>query len=242
MIKNKLELSYNEANLFYFFGAVLFILLVSPNILELIRFQRKYASILTILQVEKDSARFIQEVEKILEKTKYAKTRNIFNITLAAGYCENGEYNKAYQVLSSVNPEDLISMNQAIYYYNMFAITFNLGDEKKAIRILEENKKLLKQCENHPTLEGARTINMVYRYLAEKDIEQAKYYLDKAEKLCNIPYLKDTIEFLKAAIMVDENSYDEARVVLKHLKEKKLTPSLIIKITKLEDSLELKTI
>ncbi len=240
IVESKMQLSQNESNLFYFLGVVLLIILLSPYIVDLLRFQRKYASILPILQDEKDPARFIQELEKILEKINNTKIRNLYIMSLAAGYCENGDYNKAHQLLSSVNPKDLLAINQVIYYINMFAITLNLGDEEKALTILEEKKTLIKQYEKHPSIESAITVNMAYGYLAKKDIDKAKYYLDKAEKLCHIPYLIDIIEYLKADIMVNENCYDEARVVLERLKEKKLTPSLIRKITKLEASLEVK--
>lgn len=220
-------------------GLVLFAVILLLTINEVIQFNKKYTNTLPILEEDKDPEHFILEIEKIIEKTDIKSFRNLLNMSLAAGYCENGDYNEAYQVLTSVDLKKLTDINKAIYYINMFAITYNLGEEEKAIMFLKDNRDLLLQYENHPKIRDFIAINMGYRYLAEKDIDKAKFYLDKAEITCTIPYLNDSIEFLKADIMVNEHNYDEASIILKRLKEIKVTPSLKNNIAKLENIIKL---
>jgi tetratricopeptide (TPR) repeat protein len=120
----------------------------------------------------------------------------------------------------------------------MFAITFNLGDENKAATYLDDNIKLLERYKYHPRIGCAIAANFVYRYLYENDLEQAKFYYTKAEKLCNSSYLKDALEYLKAEILGRDKCYDEAREVIERLKQNKLTPSMKNKIMKIEEVVE----
>lgn len=234
IIKNRIGVFQNE-EIFYSLGILFFIILISPYIIKMVTLQKRYASIISILQLEKDAARYVQELEEFIHKIKDSKTRNLLNLSLAAGYSENAEYDKAYQILMSMDSHNLVGLNQATYYINMFAITYNLGDEEKAATYLDDNIKLLNRYEIHPTIGSAMPINFVYRYLAENDLKQAKYYLDQAEEVCSIPYLCDTIEYLKADLLVRENCYDEANHIINRLKQNKLTPSIKNKILKLED-------
>jgi len=235
----KIDINHNDMMKYYLFGALLIIIiLICVGLFRVNRLKKVYSTVIPILNTQKDSQRFINELIKLVNKAPNF-TRNLLEINLAIGYSANGEDDKAYQIITSVDPRNLSKDNQAGYYINLFAITYNRGDETAAISILEENKDLLQQYENHPSLSAAIYANMVYRYITEQDFDNAKIYLDKADKVCTIPYLKDTIDYLNAVIMINDNYLEEARLQLQRLKENKPTPSLKIKIGKLEEMLSL---
>lgn len=233
IFKNKVGLNQNE--LIMFFSLVIVILFL-PDIIKGKQIKKRYKSILQILHVEKEPTRFIHELETLINDVDDLKTRNSLNMTLAAGYCENGEYDKAHQLIMSLNLKNFSDLGRVIYYINMFAVTYNLGDEDKAATILDDNMDLIKQYENHPQIGGAIAANFVYRYLAENNLIQAEHYLKKAEKFHNSGNLNDAIEYLKANILVKNKCYDDARNIIYTLKENGTTPSLKIKITKLESA------
>jgi len=235
----KIDINHNDMMKYYLFGALLIIIiLISVGLFRVYRLKNVYSTIIPILNTQKDSQRFISELINLVNKAPNF-TRNLLEINLAIGYSANGEDDKAYQIITSIDPRNLSEENQAGYYINLFAITYNRGDEIAAISILEENKELLQRYENHPSLSAAISSNMVYRYITEQDFDNAKLYLEKADTLCTIPYIKDTIDYLKAVIMMNDNCLEEARLQLQQLKENKPTPSLRIKIGKLEEMLSL---
>ncbi len=234
LIKNGLSLNRSEEWIVNILGIALLIIIFAPYTIQSIRFQKKYGLILPILQVDKDPGRFIKELEKLLKSLKDKKTRNYYKISLAAGYCENGEYEKAHEVLLSVNPKNISTIMKAVYYNNLYAILFNMGEIEKAIKVIDSNQTLFQQNEHHPMLGAAYAINMVYRFLAEKQLEKAKFYYEKAAKLGDIPHLKDTIDYLKAEILFNEADYEGSWHIVNKLQKVKLVPSIKEKVIELE--------
>ncbi|MFT4147020.1 MAG: tetratricopeptide repeat protein [Mobilitalea sp.] len=237
LMKNGLNLSSSQEWAVNIIGIILLIIVFAPYTIQLLKFQKKYASILPILQVDKDPGRFIKELEKALMSIKDGKIKNSFEISLAAGYCENGEYEKAHKALLSVNSKSISPILKGVYYNNLYAILFNLGEEEKAIKVIESNQALFRRYENHPALGTAYAINMVYRYLAESQIDQAKLYYEKAVKLGDIPYMNDMLDYLKADILFHETNYEGSMKIVNRLKESKLVPSLKVKVITLEQKL-----
>lgn len=231
-------ITHNDMMRYYLYIALTLIVVITAILLyRKQNFQKRYQEILPILIYEKDPARFITEMIRLVNKVYGFYTRNLYEISLATGYSANGDDERAYQILTTIDPRNLSEISQAIYYNNLFAIIYNLGDEASAITILEDNKELFKQYEDHPTLSGGLALNKVFRYLSEQDIECAKTHLEKAESLCSDPYLNDMVEYLKAKVLFHEENYEQSEISLRKLKDRRLTPSMLNKINRLEENL-----
>jgi Putative lipoprotein len=237
ILGNIIGISHHDMILFFVIFILSFIVIGAVfNLINIYQFNNRYRMILPILNNEKDTKRFIGEMIKLVNKAPRL-IQNLFEISLATGYSADGNGERALQILTSVDPRNLSEINQATYYLNLFAITYNLGDEMDAISILDEHYELLQRYENNPNLSAGLAVNMVFRYITEKDYDKARISLEKADCLVTTPYLKDTVNYLRAVLLCNDNRYDEARRTINILKEQKLTPSLLNKISKLEESL-----
>ncbi len=238
LFANRAGIELNVMMKYYLVGAIFIIVAVfTVGLLRMLQFKKKSDLILPILYEEKDTKRFIKETIQLINKSPRI-TQNLLEMALAAGYSADGDDSRAIQILNSVDPRNLADENQAVYYINQFAFTYNIGNEMEAIRILEEHKELLERYENHPFIGGAFAINMVYRYMAEQDYDNAKFFLEKANEKCSLPYLRDTIEYLNVDILIHENNLEEGLLLLQQLKQKNPTPSLLRKIIKSEEAMK----
>lgn len=237
IVGNMVGISHHDMKIFFIIIVIsLTVIWVIFSIVRMYQINTQYRMILPILNDEKDTKRFVSEMIKLVNKAPRL-IQNLFEISLATGYSADGNDERALEILTSVDPRNLSDINQATYYLNLFAITYNLGDEIAAISIQDEHNELLQRYVDHSILGAGITVNMVFRYLTEKDYENARLYLEKAESLVTTPYLKDIVDYLNAVLLYHGNRYDEARKAINILKEQKLTPSLHNKIRKFEESL-----
>ena len=237
LIGMQTKIEFNDLIRYYFIGAVVFLFLfIVIHLVRITYFQNKLRQVIPILYIEKDTKRFIHEMIPLVNKAP-SIIRSILEVTLATGYSADGNDERAYQILTSVDPRNLSEENQAGYYINLFAITYNLGNERNAVTILDTHDELLTRFENHPALCAGLAVNNVFRYITEHNYENAKLHLKKAESHCTDPYLQDVIEYLNAVILIYENKVDQAQRLLEQLKDRQITPSLHNKIRGLESTL-----
>lgn len=194
------------------------------SLVKIFRFIKRQKDIIKILQEEKDVDRYILEMEKLSNETKNIQNRKMLTISLAAGYTEKNDYNMAFHLMSSVDPVTLQGMGQVYYFLNLAIIKYYSGEAEEAKAIMELKENIFQNQENHPELGYYITTTKLYIYILKNEISKAKEYLNKAERLSKNPYMKDRIDFLKAAILMKENCTTEANIIIERLKESKQTP------------------
>ncbi|MCI9138904.1 hypothetical protein D7X25_23540 [bacterium 1XD42-8] len=194
--------------------------------IHLIRLQGKLQNIEDLLYREKKPMLYIRKTERLLRKIYSSRIRPLIWLNLSAGYAAEDILHMADKILDTIDPKELIEVNQAIYYCNKAQYSFYGGDITDAIRMIDERKELLMKYIDEPSLSCRISTVFAYYYLEQFDMENAKEYIERAESSCKNAYRKDHIDFLKMSVAVLERDYEKAAQVKAELIDRGVTPLL----------------
>lgn len=173
-IDSELFLSY------YWKLAILFLLMVvAINAIYFIFKAKKINKIIPLLS-ECKYQEYIDKMEDILKKAKGKYLRNTIKVNLSAGYIGKREYEKALNILNSVNEKSLKSEQfRFVYWTNICCATFRLGDYDKFQKIYNSKWSLLEEYRNNKNYVEPIAQLEVANDIAKGDFEGAEKLLQE---------------------------------------------------------------
>lgn len=164
------------------------------------RFIEKLKGLERILREEKNPDKFIEENKKLLQTVKANYNKALIYINLSAGYCDKGDYETAKEILISTPLKGLKGINEIIYYLNLTYIYFRLGENRKALEILERHNKDFSKLEKHPKLGGHIAVVKILESLIQNNVSQAEALLSTSKEKWKDERLLEDWEYLQNKI------------------------------------------
>lgn len=151
-------------------GLWLLVIFLGAMGVELIWFRalaRKTNALLPLLRTDPD--RYMAELEALLGGLPYAGVRQTLRINQAAACCEKGDYDRAAELLTSLDPKRIPPVNQGAYWGDLALARFHLGQEQEARAIIDGQAALFAGMKTRPGLGGLAAVLSVYYALSQGD-------------------------------------------------------------------------
>lgn len=103
------------------------------------KFAQKVNAILPLMESDPDA--YIAETEKLLEGKRPNNVRSMLMMNIAVAYMEKGDYATAKQKLMEINGGALKKANGAVYFLNLTYVLIHLGENEKALALIQRHKK-----------------------------------------------------------------------------------------------------
>lgn len=124
---------------YWIFGAGAIVAVVLFNILYIRSYQRKMYAAALLLEQGK-TKEYIQVVEELCQKAKGRYLQYLFTLNLSAGYCDLKEYNKATELLKSLENVRLHQDLKLVYHINLCICYFMTSRLKRYWRSMKTSK------------------------------------------------------------------------------------------------------
>ena len=137
----------------------------------------KRANALTPL-LRTDPDRYIAELEDLLGGVKSLGVQQTLAINLAAACCEKGDYARAADLLTGLDPRRIPAVNQGAYWADLALARFCLGQDDRAAAVIDGQSQLFTRMKDDPRLGGLAAVLSAYYARAKGDLELAweRYY------------------------------------------------------------------
>lgn len=137
---------------------------------------KKVNALLPLLHTDPD--RYIAGLEDLLGGARSLGVQQTRCINLSAAYCEKGDYEKAVNLLTSLDPRRIPAVNQRAYWANLALSRFHLDQNELARAVIEDHSDLFAQMKDHPGLGGLAAVLSVYYALSKGEVQLAweRYY------------------------------------------------------------------
>ena len=224
----------NEAKIVLIGVAVVFVILwMIFKMIQMFRLNKDVSGPTHLLFEEKDPAKYVQEMETILEQVNGKQQKDLVRINISAGQLYNGDYQEAISTLEKVALPGQPVTNQLICYANQIMAYFLSGDKEKGLAVVEEQRKLLKKYDN--TASGiTNNVLVVYafEFLAKGEYEQALATLEKLETRKVSSILQDIVDYLKCECYRNLKRESEKNALKNTMLQGKLVPAIRMKLEK----------
>ena len=198
------------AVLWIFFFAVLFSVIA----------QRKYAGVIKLMNEECRIAEYIEQTNKILNRCKNKKARNLLLLNLSAGYLNTGNVTCARQIFDRLMPfpdSARGAYEKAVYLNNLCLYHLLVRDFENAELALTELKKTIE----NPRLPQQQK-NWLFDFYANRsvslrmakgDFEGAEQHFQLAAEKQNTRLTKIAVQYELAKAYIHAEKTEEAQKV-----------------------------
>ena len=158
------------------FGAALFVALAVGVILFFsirgAKGRKLIDSLLDILYKEVDPAKFAEESEKAIRKTRNRAIKCTLSLNLAVGYEALGEYKKAIEIMENLDISASDKITTAMYYSNAAAFYAENGQLTRAQEAYTKGQPLFEKMGESISLAHVR-FSRALLYYADEQYEEA---------------------------------------------------------------------
>ncbi|MBR1443981.1 MAG: tetratricopeptide repeat protein [Firmicutes bacterium] len=209
------------------------IIVVIITELKTIKRKKKCESILRILLDEKNTDKFIKEMEDAYKRYPDRSLNNYIITNLAAGYSCRGNYEKANELLKEINSKKLKDADLAAYYGDIIENYFRMGYVDEARKLLNQKNDFIKMYTNNQNC--GSVINLCYALdsLTAGNFPEGRVFLEKAKSLCTIDVTMDIINMDFAKLLVAEGDVEGAEREMQTLSKSRVVPCVRIEMDKL---------
>ena len=137
---------------------------------------KKTNALMPLLRSDPD--KYIEGIEALLGDSKSLGLQQTCRINLAAACCEKGDYAKAVDYLTSLDPRRIPAVNQGAYWADLALARFHLGQNEQARAVIDGNADLFTRMKDSRGLGGLAAVLSVYYAKSKGDLELAweRYY------------------------------------------------------------------
>lgn len=212
-------------------AACVVVIWMTAKIIAMHRLTKMVAAPIPFLYEEKDPERYVEEMQKVIEKTTNRQQKDLIKINIGAGYVYAGKYDKAIDTLNQIALPGQAEVNQVLVCANK-AMAFFLAEKKEEVlELVEKNRSLLKKYQ----ISSNGLTNNIVVTLAIEQYEKAAYeetigMLDKLKEKKVSSILQDVIDFIYCECYRNLHMQGERATLKKVMKEGKLVPAIAKRI------------
>ncbi|MEA4989155.1 MAG: hypothetical protein VB095_13935 [Anaerovorax sp.] len=182
----------------YIIGSIVVIFLAFViNCIWQFRFQRRLKKMQTMLYQENELDHYIIQTDELLKKVKSNLNRNQLIINLSVAYCEKKQYEKAKEILLTIDENTLSGICKVIFYHDLAYYYFMLDERQEALQIIQKHQKMFAKFEAHPSLGPCIKINYIYKFIYEENWAKAKELLLELRDIQQDEMLKRSFQLAK---------------------------------------------
>ncbi|MDO5026904.1 MAG: hypothetical protein Q4E50_03625 [Tissierellia bacterium] len=153
------------------------------NSLYLLYYLNKAKKLLDLYN-KKDFRNFIDEHEKIIKKVKSRILKDQFSVNLSAGYIENGELEKARDLLEDMDfnciKDEKISL---VYAINLCVVYFELQDYKRFKEYYDGHQDLFKKFKDDKNYKkNIYELEIMYTIVVDRTYKKAEEMIEEAKQ------------------------------------------------------------
>lgn len=137
---------------------------------------KKTNALMPLLRTDPD--RYIAEIEALLGDVRSLGVQQTRCINLAAAHCEKGDYRKAVDLLTSLDPRRIPPVNQGPYWADLALARFHLGQNDQARAVIDGQSALFARMKDDRALGGLAAVLSVYYARSKGELQLAweRYY------------------------------------------------------------------
>ncbi|MCI8422838.1 MAG: hypothetical protein HFF50_04790 [Lawsonibacter sp.] len=163
-------------------------------------YQQKMAQAVKLLEEGKTSD-YILTMERLLEKVKGTYLKNLFQLNLAAGYCNAKQFHQATRLLEELSGARLPGVARMVYHLNLCACYFYTGQPARAMELYESCQKEFAPFREGPSYGGNLAVLDMFAAIQRRQYSQAKELLGRARETWNLPRLQDDYNCIEAELV-----------------------------------------
>lgn len=131
---------------------------------------------------------YIEAMEHLLQTAKGKELKKVLRLNLTAGYCDLKEYEKALQILESMDNGKLKGGLQLVHHLNLCICYFYTGQIEKAMTLYQIPKESFSIYRKHPDSFTQYFFSLdILAAIATKDLRKADTLLKQAEETWHDP-------------------------------------------------------
>lgn len=142
----------------------------------------KINSLESIIKVDKNYDKYIEENELILKCVRPERLRAMILMNISNACCEKRDYKMAARKLMEIDCEKLSGSYEVMCYLYRAYVFFYLGDYGSALYIMIKYGPKFDKLRNNKELEPFIAVLNIFRFIAEDNLEKANEILFIAEQ------------------------------------------------------------
>ena len=151
--------------------AVIFLGAIAVEMLWYRSLAKRTNALMPLLRTDPD--RYIAGIEELLGDSRSLGIQQTRCINLAAAYCEKGDYGKAVDLLTSLDPRRIPAVNQGPYWADLALARFHLGQNDQARAVIDQQSHIFAGMKDSRGLGGLAAVLSIYYAKSKGDIQLA---------------------------------------------------------------------
>lgn len=194
---------WEEDKVLYYYWRIGFVILLIILIVNTCYYFYKVKQIKKLMKLfeEEKYQSFVDQMEKLIAKTKVKTIKNIMKLNLGAGYIELKDPKKTLEIYKTLDPKKLSSKElKLVYWLNTMVSYFRLEDYKNFKIAYKDNGEILKAFENNKNYSNSIQEVYILKAILDEDLDQAREKLEELKNKSTKAKSKDDYENLEKLI------------------------------------------
>ena len=172
------------------------------NILFVRKYQKRIHKQIALLEAGNAQAALL-DMQDMLEMAKVKKLKNIERVcrlNMTAALCDLKEYEKALELLESMDREKIKGNEEFVYDLNLCACYFYVGNYEKGLDVYDRSYTVFQRFKDNPFYGGYVAVVTIWAMLALKQYDKAHAMLEKAKIKWNKERLYEDYKMIEERI------------------------------------------
>lgn len=163
---------------------VVIIASVAFNIFVVRKYQKRILKQIALLESGKQEAALLdmQEMLELAHKKGLKNIERICHLNITAALCDLKEYDKALELLKSMEKYKFKGNENFVYKLNLCACYFYLGKYEEGLNVYDNNYKVFQMFKDNPFYGGNVTLVTIWAMFALGEYDQARSMLKQAKE------------------------------------------------------------
>ena len=169
------------------------------NLLYTGKYQKRMRRALALLE-EGRVREYTEAVEKLLASARGRGLRNLLQLNLSAGYCEQKQFDRAIGILEGLSGERLWGMMKTVRRLNLCLCYFYTRQGEKALALYSESREDFSRFREKPSLGGNLAVLDMFAAIESGRYDEAERLLEGAQKSWDNPRLQEDYQYIAALL------------------------------------------
>ncbi len=190
-LQNALRIEKNTFLLWYFIVGIAVIVGVAlVNLLYNRHYWKEMLKAAALLG-EGKTEEYVDAVDRLLQRAKGRRLKNLLKLNLSAGYCDLKQYDRAIQILEDLSQEKLSGVVKMVRRLNLCVCYFYSGQNDKAMELYQASEQEFAPFRKDANYGGSLAILEILAALEKGEKDRAGALLKQAKETWNYPRLQD---------------------------------------------------
>lgn len=213
--------------------AIFMLITTIHNYIVVSKFNNKVRKLTPMLMDEHDFEGYLTAYQKVIQETTDTGLKEVSRMNSTVAYIYMGEYEKANEILLSVNVAELVSTNKGMLYNNIAYNYFMSGEISKGCEVMEEHKREMDRCLRYDMVKpNVFTTFGLWRFQVGDGIG-GFIYLNQALKSATHPCDRQMIQVIEARELIKREKTEQAREILQKLSRERTMPATAKEVQRL---------